>query len=74
MVDLKDNFVNNLKKLECSPISKFLRFKMIWSASFDKKINTPNFVQKYRVGTPDPPKNDVIATSVADAVFIAGKP
>ena len=27
--DLKNNFVNNLKKLECLQMSKFLRFKMI---------------------------------------------
>jgi len=27
--DLKDNFVNNFKKLECMQISKLLRFKMI---------------------------------------------
>ena len=27
--DLKDNFVNNLKKLECLQIAKFLCFEMI---------------------------------------------
>ena len=37
--DLKDNFVNNLKKtLEYAQISKFLRFKMIWSSSFENII------------------------------------
>jgi len=36
--DLKDNFVNNSKKLECSQISKFPSFKMISSSSFEKII------------------------------------
>ena len=34
--NLKDNLVNNLKKLECSQISKFLPFKMIRSTLFEK--------------------------------------
>ena len=42
IVDLKYNFVNNFKKLECSQISKFIRFKTIRSWSFQKII----FVQK----------------------------
>ena len=33
-VALKDNFVN--KKLECSQIYTFLRFKIIWSAACEK--------------------------------------
>ena len=34
-LDLKDNFVNTLEYLQ---ISKFLRFNMIWSSSFEKII------------------------------------
>jgi len=35
-----------IKKLECLQISKFLRFKMIWSSSFEKNIFLgSNFVQ-----------------------------
>ena len=33
--DLKENL--SIKKLECLHIYKFLRFKMIWSLSFEKK-------------------------------------
>ena len=36
LFDLKDNFVNNWHKLECSQISKFLRVTMIWNSSPDK--------------------------------------
>jgi len=38
IIDLKENFVNNAKKLECSHISKFLCFKMIRTSSFGKII------------------------------------
>ena len=34
--DLKDNFVNNYKKLECLQIYKFLRFTMICGSSYKK--------------------------------------
>jgi len=47
---LWDTFVQNLlnsiiKKLQCSQISKFLRFKMVWSSSFEKYFSVPNCVQ-----------------------------
>ena len=35
--DLQDHF-SIIKKLECLQISKFLRFKMIWSSSIEKII------------------------------------
>jgi len=37
---------NNWKKLECLQISKFLRFKIIWTRSLQKLVGGSNFVQK----------------------------
>jgi len=39
--------VNNYRKLERSPISTFLRFKVIWSSPFKKVILGPSFVKKF---------------------------
>ena len=41
---IEDNLVN--KKLECSQISNFLRFKMVSSSSLEKSFMELNFVQK----------------------------
>ena len=33
------SFRQQMKKLECSPVSKLLRFKIMWSSFFEKKNN-----------------------------------
>jgi len=38
---------NNWKKLQCLQISKLLRFKMIWSSSFETIFRGSNFVQNF---------------------------
>ena len=48
------------KKLECSPISKFLSFKMIWSSPFIKII----FRAKFCTKVPSALKNAVIVNSI----------
>ena len=46
--DLKDNFINDSKKIECSQISKFLRFRMIGSSAFELLYRSPNPVEQKR--------------------------
>ena len=42
------DYYNNWTIFDCSPISKLLRFKIIWSSSFEKNSLEPNFVQNFR--------------------------
>ena len=46
---LNDNFVNNLKKLECLQIFTFLEFKMIWRSPYRKIISIEKNDQNVKI-------------------------